>query len=346
MKKRSAFVVVTVFGYVMLWVSLACPAWGAGPIVLKAVSHLAPDNPHCRNNAPFIEMVNKRANGELIIKFLGGPEAIPSFDQPMALKKGTIDILPLTPTSWFKPMMGGAADISGLSQISAWKERETGAFGVYDELFRKFANAKYLGRPHGGWGFNFYTNKKIEKLEDFKGLNIRVMSLYAPFTKALGASPVTMAPPELYNALERRIVDGYMFPTFGITGYAWHEVTKYKIEPQVFQAEPATIVNLDTWNKLPKHLQELLADVAKIFEYFGVADPLWVKEEEEYVIAKSGMQIITLPPKDAATFYNMAYETTWKKVLEESPDYGARLQPMLKKEAVIKSKQDTRPKGK
>ncbi|MEW6664520.1 MAG: TRAP transporter substrate-binding protein DctP [Thermodesulfobacteriota bacterium] len=346
MRRLDSMVMILVCCLMAFFLTQLPSAHAADPIVLKAVSHLAPDNPHCRNNAPFIEMVNKRAKGELIIKFLGGPEAIPSFDQPMALKKGTIDILPLTPTSWFKPMMGGAADISGLSQISAWKERETGAFEVYDELFRKFANAKYLGRPHGGWGFNFYTNKKIEKLDDFKGLNIRVMSLYAPFTKALGASPVTLAPPELYNALERRIVDGYMFPTFGITGYAWHEVTKYKIEPQVFQAEPATIVNLDTWNKLPKHLQELLADVAKIFEYFGVADPLWVKEEEEYVIAKSGMRVITLPPKDAAAFYNLAYETTWKKVLEESPEYGARLQPMLKKEAVIKIKQNTRPKGK
>jgi len=346
MKRRDLLALVGACCFIILFASLPSSAWTAEPIVLKAVSHLAPDNPHCRPNHPFIEMVNKRAKGELIIKLLGGPEVIPSFDQPMAIKKGTIDILPLEPSSWFKPMMGGAADISGLSQIPAWKERETGAFEVFDELFRKYANAKYLGRPHGGWGFNFYTNKKIEKIEDFKGLNVRVMSLYAPFTKALGASPVTMAPPELYNALERRIVDGFMFPTFGITGYAWHEVTKYKIEPQVFQAEPATLVNLDTWNKLPKHLQDLLTDVAKIIEYWGAADSVWVKEEEEYVTAKAGMQVISLPQKDAELFRNLAYETTWKKILEESPEYGGKLRQLIAKEAVIKMRKDSVPKKK
>ena len=334
MERKQSFVAMAVFCVIIF---LILPSFGlaADPIVLKAVSHLAPDNPHCRVDHAFIDMVNKRANGELIIKFLGGPEVIPSFDQPMALKKGTIDILPLEPSSWFKPMMGGAADISGLSQIPAWKERKTGAFEVYEELFRKFANAKYLGRPHGDFGFNFFTNKKIEKIEDFKGLNIRVMSLYAPFTKALGASPITMAPPDLYNALERHIVDGFMFPPFGITSFAWQEVTKYKIEPEVFQAEPATLVNLDTWNKLPKHLQDLLSDVAKIMEYWGPADCAWLKVEEEYLTAKAGMQTISLPEKDAKVFYDLAYETTWKKVLEEAPEYGAKLRPLLSKEALL-----------
>jgi len=245
MRKQAALAMILTCGLFVFLAIQHSSAHAADPIVLKAVSHLPPDNPHCRTNQPFIDMVNKRAGGELVIKFLGGPEVIPSFDQPEALKKGTIDILPTEPASWFKPLMGAAADISGLSQIPAWKERETGAFEVYDELFRKYANAKYLGRPHGGFGFNFYTKKKISKIGDFKGMNIRVMSLYAPFVKALGAAPVTMAPPEIYHAMERGIIDGFMFPTFGVKSFGWHEVIKYKIEPQVLQAEAATLINLD-----------------------------------------------------------------------------------------------------
>ena len=307
-----------------------------GPIVLKAVSHLDPTNAHCRTNKPFIDMVNKRANGELVIKFLGGPEVIPSFEQAEALKKGLIDIIPTYPMSWFKPMMGAAADISGMSEIPAWEERKTGAFEIYDELFHKFANAKYLGRFHGLWGFNFYTNKKIQSLDDFKGMNVRVMSLYLPFTKALGAAPVTVAPPDVHQALERGIIDGFMFPTFGITGYAWHEVTKYKINPEVFQAEPVCVVNLDTWNKLPKHLQELLMDVAEIVEYWGVADSLWVKESDEDVLMKAGMEIIDLPKKDADAFRELANKTTWELLEKEAPDYCKRLRPLITKEALAK----------
>jgi TRAP-type C4-dicarboxylate transport system substrate-binding protein len=127
-----------------------------------------------------------------------------------------------------------------------------------------------------------------------------------------------------------------MFPTYGITGYAWHEVTKYKIEPQVFQANAAMLVNLDVWNKIPKHLQEILMDVAKIIEYWGPADSMWVKELEEDVILKAGMQVITLKPKDAAKFYNLAYETTWAKVMKEAPEYSKRFRKMISKDAVKK----------
>ena len=335
MKRKDSLMLMAVCCFMILLLFIPSSAGAKEPIVLKTVSHLAPDNPHCTTNQPFIDMVNKRAKGELIIKFLGGPEVIPSFDQPEALKKGVVDILPTEPGSWFKPLMGIAADISGLSEIPAWKERETGAFEVYDELFRKFANTKYLGRPHGGWGYNFYTNKKIEKIEDFKGLNIRVHSLFAPFTKAVGASPITMPVPEIYQAMERHIIDGFMFPTFGITGYAFQEVTKYKIEPEVFQGSAASLINLNTWNKLPKHLQDLLMDVSKIMEYWGPADAMWRREAEKHILAEAGMQAISLPPKDAELFYNLAYETTWKKIMEDAPEYGAKLRKMLVKEAVF-----------
>ncbi len=333
MKKRTICVVALVS---LVVISIVCPAavTVAGPITLKAVSHLEPSNSHCRTNAPYIEMVNKRAKGELVIKFLGGPEVIPSFEQAEALKKGVVDIMPTYPMSWYKPMMGAAADISGLSEIPAWEERKTGAFEIYEELFKKFANAKYLGRFHSGWGFNFYTNKKIEKLDDFKGLNVRVMSLYLPFTKALGASPVTVAPPDIYQAMERNIIDGFMFPAFGITGYAWHEVSKFKIEPEVFQAEVVCVVNLDTWNKIPAHLQEIMIDAAKILEYWGAADSMWVKELDEDVLKDAGMEVIELPKKEAAAFRDLAYKTTWEHLEEQAPEYCEKLRKRITKKAL------------
>jgi TRAP-type C4-dicarboxylate transport system substrate-binding protein len=334
MMKKKRIQILSLISFVILCLVFSATMAAAGPIVLKAVSHLDPNNAHCRTNKPFIDMVNKRANGELVIKFLGGPEVIPSFDQAEALKKGTIDIIPTYPMSWFKPMMGAAADISGMSEIPAWEERKTGAFEIYDELFQKYANAKYLGRFHGGWGFNFYTNKKIQKIDDFKGMNVRVMSLYLPFTKKLGASPVTVPPPEIYQALERHIIDGFMFPTFGITGYAWHEVTKYKIEPEVFQAEPVCVVNLDTWNKIPKHLQELMKEVAEIVEYWGVADSMWVKEQDEDILKSAGVEIIKLQEKDAKAFRDLAYKTTWELLEKESPEYCSKLRKRITKDAL------------
>jgi hypothetical protein len=48
------------------------------------------------------------------------------------------------------------------------------------------------------------------------------------------------------------------------------------------------------------------------------------------------VEVISLPPKDAEMFYNLAYETTWEEVLKGAPEYGARLRKMLTKEALFK----------
>ena len=60
-----------------------------------------------------------------------------------------------------------------------------------------------------------------------------------------------------------------MWPRVGMTSWGLQEVTKFMIEPGVFQMEPATMINLDRWKKIPKDLQDLLLDVIQEYEYIG-----------------------------------------------------------------------------
>src|SRR5690606_3701121 len=56
---------------------------------------------------------------------------------------------------------------------------------------------------------NVYSHKPIHTLEDLNGLKIRVIeaTAYLEAFKALGASPVPLAFPELYSALQQKVVD-------------------------------------------------------------------------------------------------------------------------------------------
>ena len=301
------------------------------PIVIKALTHLPPNH---ANNDPvpfFVERVNKQCKGELIIDWLGGPEVMAASDQAEALRTGTIDMILYYPFSFLKPLVP-YAEAEGLSELTPWEERESGAFDLWTEVFAQKANIKYVAKMHSQYSFRVWSNVKIEKIEDFKGLTFRVMALYIPFMKALGAAPVTLPPSEMYTAMERGTVDGFMWPEWGTTGFSMQEVTKYRISPPVFQVEAGCFVNLDVWNKIPKHLQEVIMDVGVDIEYIGVARVKWMTQKEwEEIISPAGVIDITLPPGDAKKFTELASSSTWDYLNKLDPEYGPKLKEVLSK---------------
>jgi TRAP-type transport system periplasmic protein len=110
-------------------------------IVLKAVTGFPKNH---LNNDPvpiFVDKVNKRAEGKVRIDWLGGPEVIKPFDQVMALKAGTIDMILYYPFGYMKSVMP-VCEAKGLSELAEWEERKTGAFELWGEIFEKHINAK------------------------------------------------------------------------------------------------------------------------------------------------------------------------------------------------------------
>ncbi len=167
-------------------------------------------------------------------------------------------------------------------------------------------------------------------------MNLRVMPLYVPLIKAIGANPVTMPPTDIYTGMERGVVDGFMWPRFGMISWGLHEVSKYTIEPGLFQWDTSTFINLDRWRKIPVDLQELIMDVMKDHEYIGTMRALLIVEKEERVREKAGMKILKLPPNEAAKLISLASDTTWDQIIKASPDYGLKLKKLLSKNAVPK----------
>jgi TRAP-type transport system periplasmic protein len=308
--------------------------WGA-PIVIKAITAFPKNH---LNNDPvqmFIDEVNRQAKGKVEIRWLGGPEVTAAFDQGNALKKGTIDMLLYYPFGYLKPLMP-EAEAKGLSELAEWEERKTGAFELWTEIFAKRVNAKYIGRLHNLVPFMVYTNKKIEKIDDFKGAKIRVMPLYVPFMKALGAVPVMIPPTDLHTAMERGVVDGFMWPKVGVISWGLQEVTKYIIEPGVFQMEPATVINLDTWKKIPADAQTTIMDVMKVMEYAGTMRNAMITEKEDEIRYKAGMRYIQMAPAEGEKFRKICYDNTWDYVIQSAPEYGPKLRKATLKSAIPK----------
>ena len=103
-------------------------------------------------------------------------------------------------------------------------------------------------------------------------------------------------------------------------------MTKYSVEPGVFQMEPATMVNMDKWKKIPKDVQALMMEIMQDMEYIATMRNVMLEQKEVRIRTAAGMKVIELPPADAEKFVKIASDTTWAYLIEKSPEYGPKLE--------------------
>lgn len=102
------------------------------------------------------------------------------------------------------------------------------------------------------WG-----RKKIESLEDVRGLKLRVAQPeQGEFVRRFGGTSITMSAPEVPSALDRGVVDGIF--TAGVGAVLWKDQLKYAYQLIVNVNNSYFIVNNDAYAKLSPDLKTKL----------------------------------------------------------------------------------------
>jgi len=333
--KRIALVTAIVFMAFVLVVGFGCdnpapaPAPAPEPITLKAISYKVKTSSPIPDYIELIDRINQRAKGELIIEYLGGTEVVDMAEQPEAVKTGVVD-MNIMPGTRFAGLLPVAYSLP-VTSLSPMVERSGGYYDYMVEQF-KTGNMFYLGR-NGQFWFYLATNKAVEKPQELAGQKIRSSSTYNPFVKALGASPVSMKSGEIYLGMERGVVDGYIQPIVGLVDRSLPEVTDYLIDHYFYEgSNPAMVLNLDSWNGLPKHLQDLVMDTTIEFEKEKY--PLMEKNSKEarQTAIDQGMEPIKFSTEDAKWYRDLAYSAYFDNMKGKvSPEAFAKVMELLKR---------------
>ncbi len=212
-----------------------------------------------KNFERFIEKVNNDGKGVIKINYIGGPRAMPPFEVGNAVRTRVVDIANVT-GAFYTNLMPEADGFKLIGKPMS-EQRKNGTWDYINQLHNQKLNSQYLARQFHNVPFHIYLNKKIDKL-DFTGLKIRVTPVYRDVVEALGGTPITTAPGEVYTALERGVVDGYGWPVTGIFDLGWEKVTKFRMEPPFYSVEVNVLVNLDAWKGLNDAQRKVLNDAA------------------------------------------------------------------------------------
>src|SRR6516164_10724791 len=219
----------------------------AEEVTLRAVSAFAEGTEFSRNFERFVEKVNADGKGSIRINYIGGPRAVPPFEDGNAVRTRVVDMANVTGAFYTNLMP--EADGLKLNGRPMSEQRANGTWDFINQLHNQRLNSQYLARQFHNVAFHIYLNKKIEKI-DFTGLKIRVTPVYKDVVEAFGGTPITTPPGEVYTALERGVADGYGWPITGIFDLGWKKGTRFRRGPPFNSVEVKVLVNLDTWRSL------------------------------------------------------------------------------------------------
>jgi TRAP-type C4-dicarboxylate transport system substrate-binding protein len=154
-----------------------------------------------------------------------------------------------------------------------------------------------------------YTTKTpVKKLEDMSGVKLRAVSRVADVVKALGGTPMPVEMADIYESLNKGVVQGSYGPFEQIGGYKLADLVKHATPAlpvgSVFTFYVA--MNKNKWNSLP-------ADIKKIFEEVAAE---WI---EKQAVTWDGidMEAIDYFKKGGGQIYSLSTEEApkWKKAV-------------------------------
>ena len=138
--------------------------------------------------------------------------------------------------------------------------------------------------------------KPIRTLEDLKGMKIRTPSAaQSAQLEALGAIPIDMPANQIYNNLDRGVIDASMIPMSAALDFKLIEVAKYfTVDAPLGRSPFLVAMNRARYEKLPANLKKVIDDTTGLKLSLKGADTYDKKNDEALAEAKKTREVISL----------------------------------------------------
>jgi len=273
---------------------------------------------------PLLAEIKKRTGGRVNIEYAGGGVLGKSKDHYYMIRDGVAHMG--TPVITYTPGLFMLQDVGALPFAS---KDPINLFNAMVELTKKgyfdieapYKKVKFLApgcTTHYGL---LFRKHRPETVADMAGLKCRTPGGYqSKIVAALGMTPVSVAPPEVYTSLERGVIDIHMHHFAGFTAYKTAEIARSILDLRhtafagVFLA-----MNLDSWNSLTPDLQQIIQKTAYDVPFTGA----YVKGEADTraYCAKHKLEIYSLSPAELEKAKNLT-KVVWKQFITDAEAKG------------------------
>jgi len=244
--------------------------WKMQSAFASTLTHLGP------SGVRFSKNVDRMSGGKFEVKFFEPGALIPPLECFDAVSKGSIESCWTTPgyhtgkypsLAFFTTVPFGPT----FGEFVAWKWFG-GGNKLREEIYAKHdlvaVDASCIGPETSGW-----FRQEVKSLDELKGLKMRFFGLGAQVMQKLGVSTQLLAAADIYQALERGVIDATEFsmPAMDIK-LGFHQIAKFNYFPGWHQQVSCgeVLMNKKAWDALPdtyKAMIEIAGEAQVTFTY-------------------------------------------------------------------------------
>jgi C4-dicarboxylate-binding protein DctP len=275
----------------------------------------------------FVDDFNAQCGPDYTIEYYPAEQMLSFMEMLDGVRTGAAEMGVLTPNfySFDEPKLGATEIPFLLNNLDAHRYAVPKLLPLYAGILENEFNQKLLCL-HNYTGMALIATKPVKVLEDWDGLLTQAISpVIASTIDALGGAPVTGVPyTETYSMLEKGTVEAAITAPAAMRVFALTDVAKYMTAVYLTPAVHGFSINLDSWNKLPKDVQDILLATAQkhsdIIDEWLVGE--WVKDHE--TIAAAGVEIYNLPQAEIER-WKAACQPVIDDLLAQYGDFGVQI---------------------
>ena len=305
MKKKLFVLLSTLMIAVMMFGTASTAASAAAKPVELKLAHAWATTHHVHVILDqWAKDVEKATNGRVKITIYPGGALSTAVQLYDTVRTGVADL------AWFlQGYTPGKFPLTSVIELpfmaSSSKQGSPALWELYEnspEMQAEYGGVKVLSMWVVDTGQLMTSRKVVRNLDDVKGLKIRIGSdTTKPTAEALGAVPILMAINELYDSLQKGVVDGTLLGTSAIRTFKLQNLLKGLTIGNFFVNAHALGINKNSWAKIPAEDQKIIMDLAglRLAKITGLKFDSEGKVGYDDAVA-AGVEIVQLPPAEMA----------------------------------------------
>ena len=165
--------------------------------------------------------------------------------------------------------------------------------------------------------YQLITTFPVKTLEDLKGQKIAAGGINLTIIPPVGAVPVQSAIGEGYTSFQSGVYNGWLILESIAAGLKWPQVAPY-VSLIELGAIPGVLltINLNTWNKLPKEIRDIMQEAANVYMDKGMKELVADVQSSREKLKQLGAKITTLDPNERKRWANALPEIPAKMAKE------------------------------
>lgn len=291
---------------------------------LRVATYLSENTAHMKGIQRFLDEVEKQTDGAVTSKTFYSGALLAAADTVPGVGSGRADLGYITQA--YHPAELPLSSVVGIPFLTSDAEAQMRAF---QELYTEVPAFKEEYEKQGLHVLFFIpvspntlgSKAEVDSLDWFSKRQVRGVGFVTEALKAVGANPIALPADEIYESIDRGVIDAYSGLTFDVgQSFKLAEVAPYVADTGLgVYASSALVINLKTWDSLDQDVQDAMEKAAQ--DYFGYMPQLYMDTEAEICkeFKAAGGKASILPEADVENWQSQigdSIEEQWLKSVE------------------------------